>query len=70
MPIFEFLCKDCRSTFEKLCFSVKEAERVRCPRCGSHKTSKLFSPFSSQRSSGFGSFGGGFGGSCGGSRFS
>ncbi len=69
MPIFEFLCKDCRSTFEKLCLSVREAERVRCPRCGSNKTSKLFSPFASHRG-GFGNLGGGFGGTCGGSRFS
>ncbi|NPB09132.1 MAG: zinc ribbon domain-containing protein [Thermodesulfobacteria bacterium] len=70
MPIYEFLCKDCRSIFEQLCFSSRDVETVRCPRCGSKKVSKLLSTFSSRSSGGFGGFGSGFGSSCTGSRFS
>ncbi len=66
MPIYEFVCKDCRATFESLCFSQRDLQEVRCPRCGSKKVSKLLSTFSSRL--GFGSPGfGGFGqSSCGG----
>ncbi|WP_082863451.1 FmdB family zinc ribbon protein [Thermodesulfatator autotrophicus] len=67
MPIYEFVCKDCRHIFESLCFSSRDVESVRCKRCGSKNVSKLVSTFSS-RVSGTPSFGGGFSGgsSCGG----
>ena len=70
MPIYEFLCKDCRSVFEQLCFSLSDREGVRCPRCGSRNVSKLLSTFSSR--SGFGPSGLAqrFSGSCGTSGFS
>ncbi|NPA48487.1 MAG: zinc ribbon domain-containing protein [Thermodesulfobacteria bacterium] len=69
MPIYEFVCKDCRTTFETLCFSQRDLEETRCPRCGSRNVGKLLSTFSSRM--GFGSTGGfsggfGSGGSCGG----
>ncbi len=71
MPIYEFVCRDCRTTFESLCFSAQDIEKVRCPRCGSQNVGKLLSTFSSRVGLGFGgggpSFGGGFSGSsCGG----
>ncbi len=70
MPIYEFVCKDCRTTFEALCFSRQDLDEMRCPRCGSRKVSKLLSTFSSRTGFGLGGargFGGGFsGGSCGG----
>ena len=71
MPIYEFVCKDCHTTFETLCFSKRDVEEVRCPRCGSRRVGKLLSPFSSRVGFGFGSgglSGGGFSGgsSCGG----
>ncbi len=46
MPIYEFYCLDCQATFEKLCLSLKEAEEVTCPSCGSSKVKKLLSSFS------------------------
>ncbi len=70
MPIYEFICKDCRTTFETLCFSQRDIEEARCPRCGSRNVGKLLSTFSSRVGFGFGGtgFGGGLGssGSCGG----
>ncbi len=47
MPIYEFVCKECGSVFEKLCFSSKDFEGVTCPSCKSKNVSKIFSSFSS-----------------------
>jgi len=44
MPIFEYLCDDCGTKFEKL---VRRADdSVACPRCGEHHLSTQFSTFS------------------------
>ncbi|NLY91686.1 MAG: zinc ribbon domain-containing protein [Firmicutes bacterium] len=43
MPIYEFRCPECEHKFEELCKS--SAEEVPCPKCGSAKTARLFSPF-------------------------
>ena len=32
MPIYEYVCKDCETPFEKLLFNTKE--KVTCPSCG------------------------------------
>ena len=32
MPIYEYICKDCNKSFEKLRFNTKE--KVACPSCG------------------------------------
>lgn len=46
MPIYEFACEQCGKEFERLVFgSVTEA--VTCPACGSDRTRKQFSVFSS-----------------------
>jgi putative FmdB family regulatory protein len=38
MPIFEYLCDDCGTKFEKL---VRRDDRVLCPQCGeSHLTTQ------------------------------
>jgi putative FmdB family regulatory protein len=43
MPIFEYVCKDCNSSFEKL---VRGGDKPECPSChGRHLTQK-FSVFS------------------------
>lgn len=46
MPMYEFSCKNCKYTFEKLT-TFKEAENVICPECGEEKCEKLMSLFSS-----------------------
>lgn len=42
MPIFEFECRDCSHTFEKL---TKGQEKVCCPQCKSCNLGKLISSF-------------------------
>ena len=32
MPIYEYVCDDCKKPFEKLVMS--QAEQIACPRCG------------------------------------
>lgn len=44
MPIFEYNCTECENVFEELVLSSKTTE-IRCPRCGSVKTNKMFSTF-------------------------
>ncbi|WP_022852820.1 FmdB family zinc ribbon protein [Thermodesulfatator atlanticus] len=69
MPIYEFVCKDCRHIFENLCFTEQDVKQTRCKRCGSKNVSKLVSTFSSRVGAGSGgSFSGGFSGgsTCGG----
>ena len=50
MPIYEYLCKDCDTTYERLVRS--SAERVECPKCGSGRKELQFSTFSSLNGSG------------------
>ncbi len=75
MPIYEFECQDCKAKFENFVLSSRHVQEVSCPKCGSSRVRKQFSPFSCSISTGSG-MGGGFsgamgGGSCGGSgRFS
>ena len=45
MPIFEYKCKECGSTFEKIVFGSGDRE-VECPKCHSKEVTKLFSAFS------------------------
>lgn len=45
MPLYEFICIDCDEKFEELVISP--SARVRCPKCGSDKTTKQFSTFAS-----------------------
>jgi putative FmdB family regulatory protein len=43
MPIYEYRCRDCETTFEAL---VRGSEVVTCPHCGSSALRKLLSsPF-------------------------
>ncbi|MBU8921439.1 MAG: zinc ribbon domain-containing protein [Bacteroidales bacterium] len=50
MPIFEFICSKCEEQFEELVSSSDS--KVKCPFCGSARTEKQFSSFSSSSSSG------------------
>jgi putative FmdB family regulatory protein len=42
MPIYEYLCDDCGSKFEKLVRSSQASAEVECPSCGeAHVTQQL-----------------------------
>ena len=45
MPIYEFLCPDCREKFEKLVLRPGANLAAPCPRCGRTTTEQLFSTF-------------------------
>lgn len=45
MPIYEYVCEDCETTYERLVRS--SSERIECPRCGSRRKQLQFSTFSS-----------------------
>jgi putative FmdB family regulatory protein len=49
MPIFEFQCEDCRTTFERLIMSAQSNATQDCPQCNGSNTSKQFSTFSTNR---------------------
>ncbi len=44
MPLYEFECKKCGSTFEKV-MTIEEMEKIKpaCPHCGSDDSRKLVS---------------------------
>ena len=45
MPIFEYLCEDCGSKFEKL---VRGSVDVKCPACGQEHLQQQFSTFAAR----------------------
>ena len=47
MPIYEFKCKECGTTFEYLCFRSTGEDKGPCPSCGSKESEKQLSTFSS-----------------------
>lgn len=47
MPIHEYTCKACETKFEKLHRTFAE-EKVKCPECGSTKTTRELSSFAVQ----------------------
>jgi putative FmdB family regulatory protein len=46
MPIYEYICKDCKTPFEKLVIRAKE--QINCPSCGSKKAQMQLSVFSAR----------------------
>jgi len=50
VPIYEYVCQDCETTYERLVRS--SAERVACPKCGSARKQLQFSTFSSPKANG------------------
>jgi putative FmdB family regulatory protein len=59
MPIYEYICQDCRNPFEKLVFKSEQEQPVECPTCGSGKAQKQLSVFRARTSSGASSDSGG-----------
>ena len=45
MPIYEFRCKQCDTSFEKLFVSSQQKPSSSCPECESGDTTQLFSIF-------------------------
>ena len=45
MPIYEFRCQQCDSTFEKLFASSQQKPSPSCPECESGNVTQLFSVF-------------------------
>jgi putative FmdB family regulatory protein len=51
MPIYEYVCKDCKAHFETL-VSLTSAETVKCKKCASLNVKKTVSASSFRMSSG------------------
>jgi putative FmdB family regulatory protein len=47
MPLFEYACERCATTFEELVPASRATKAVGCPRCGSTETRKRVSTFAS-----------------------
>jgi len=73
MPIYEYICEDCKAEFEKIV--INKQQEISCPKCASKRATIQLSVFSAAKGSSNGgssgpsnSFsGGGGGGCCGGS---
>jgi putative FmdB family regulatory protein len=52
MPIYEYTCKSCKSSFETLVKSMGSTAAVKCPECGSGQTSRNLSVFAVASGSG------------------
>jgi putative FmdB family regulatory protein len=52
MPIYEFVCSECKKPFEELVFSSNAVEKVVCPDCGSKQIKRKLSTFASKISGG------------------
>jgi len=48
MPIYEYKCQKCGHKFEELVFGER---KIKCPKCGSISSEKLFSTFSTGKKS-------------------
>ncbi len=46
MPIYEYVCQDCSTKYDKLVRSLKTKIELKCPQCGSHHGEKALSAFS------------------------
>ncbi len=67
MPIYEYICEDCKEHFEKIV--INKQQEITCPKCSSKKAAiqlSVFASASSGSSSSSGGFSGGGGGCCGG----
>ena len=42
MPIFEYTCDECGTTFERLTIRPQSVVQTPCPQCGSMQTTKVF----------------------------
>ena len=61
MPIYTYVCKDCKQKFDLMVGVNSEKTQLKCPKCESLNIEKTFSAFSVGNA---GSSSGDFGGSC------
>ena len=52
MPIYEYLCQDCGSKFEKLVRRSSDAAELECPSCGQKHLRQELSTFAAQTNGG------------------
>ncbi len=46
MPVYEYVCKDCKHSFEKvLTFTEHDKNEVRCPKCNSRNVEQDVAEF-------------------------
>lgn len=50
MPIYEFLCRQCRKEFSRLVLSQADRDALTCPQCGGRDLERLLSRFRAVRS--------------------
>jgi len=66
MPIYEYICEDCKAQFEKIV--INRHEQISCPHCSSKKATIQLSVFATASANGSkpsgGSSNSGGGGSC------
>ena len=43
MPLYGFICQDCKDEFEELVLSSSQTEEVACPECKSENVSRTLS---------------------------
>jgi len=48
MPIYEFICNECHTSFEDLVLSNSQINQVICPVCASGQVKKKMSTFASK----------------------
>lgn len=65
MPVFEYLCNECRTRYDVYHKSTSKPEEVKCPKCESKDSKKLLSSFSASVSSDSSTFDSCADGSCG-----
>jgi len=53
MPIYEYICEDCQTHFERIVGKTMAAngDHIACPKCGSERKNLQFSVFSSPKGS-------------------
>jgi len=50
MPIYEYICDECQTGYEKLVLS--KADKVSCPKCGSARQTQQLSTFAAHSGNG------------------
>ncbi|HAM39668.1 MAG TPA: hypothetical protein DCP53_09800 [Elusimicrobia bacterium] len=46
MPIYSYVCNNCKCEFDLLIDSTNKSEKIKCEKCGSESISRTFSTFS------------------------
>lgn len=45
MPLYDFLCEECKTTFEELLKTSLDVSQVRCSKCGSARVARQLGVF-------------------------